>query len=40
MLGRLHVLANEIPTARNMFERGLEIEPANVDLKAAIAGLS
>ena len=24
MLGRMHVLANEIPKARNMFERGLE----------------
>ena len=40
MLGRMHVLANEIPKARNMFERGLEVDPANVDLKAAIAGLS
>ena len=40
MLGRMHVLANEIPKARNMFERGLEVEPANVDLKAALAGLS
>jgi tetratricopeptide (TPR) repeat protein len=39
MLGRMHVLANEIPKARNMFERGLEVEPANVDLKAALAGL-
>ena len=39
MLGRMHVLANEIPKARNMFERGLEIDPANVDLKAALAGL-
>ena len=40
MLGRMHVLANEIPKARNMFERGLEVDPANVDLKAALAGLS
>jgi tetratricopeptide (TPR) repeat protein len=40
MLGRMHVLANEIPKARNMFERGLEVEPGNVDLKAALAGLS
>jgi tetratricopeptide (TPR) repeat protein len=40
MLGRMHVLANEIPKARNMFERGLEVEPQNVDLKAALAGLS
>src|SRR5205814_2346137 len=37
MLGRMHVLANEIPKARNMFERGLEVDPGNVDLKAAIA---
>ncbi len=40
MLGRMHVLANELPKARNMFERGLEIEPANVDLKAAIKSVS
>jgi tetratricopeptide (TPR) repeat protein len=39
MLGRMHVLANEAPKARNMFERGLEIAPDNVDLKAALAGL-
>ncbi|HEX3902026.1 MAG TPA: tetratricopeptide repeat protein [Polyangia bacterium] len=39
MLGRMHVLANETPKARNMFERGLEIDPKNVDLKAALAGL-
>jgi golgin subfamily B member 1 len=39
MLGRMHVLANEVPKARNMFERGLEIDPKNVDLKAALAGL-
>ncbi len=40
MLGRMHLLANEIPKARNMFERGLEVAPGNVDLKAALAGLS
>jgi len=40
MLGRMHVLANEIPKARNMFERGLEVDPRNVDLKAALNGLS
>jgi tetratricopeptide (TPR) repeat protein len=39
MLGRMHVLANEIPKARNMFERGLEVDPANVDLKVAIESL-
>ena len=40
MLGRMHVIANELPKARNMFERGLEVDPANVDIKAALAGLS
>ena len=40
MLGRMHVAANELSKARNMFERGLEVEPANVDLKAALRGLS
>ena len=39
MLGRMHVLADRIPKARNMFERGLEVNPGNVDLKAAITGL-
>jgi tetratricopeptide (TPR) repeat protein len=40
MLGRMHVAANELSKAKNMFERGLEVEPANVDLKAALRGLS
>ena len=40
MLGRMHVLANELPKARNMFERGLEIEPQNIDIKAALNGLN
>jgi tetratricopeptide (TPR) repeat protein len=40
MLGRLHLIANEIPKARNMFERGLEVDANNVDLKAALKGLS
>jgi tetratricopeptide (TPR) repeat protein len=40
MLGRMHLMANEIPKARNMFERGLEVEPQNVDLKAALTGVS
>ncbi|HVV50408.1 MAG TPA: tetratricopeptide repeat protein, partial [Polyangia bacterium] len=39
MLGRMHLLANELPKARNMFERGLEIDPKNIDLKAALGGL-
>ena len=30
----------EIPKARNMFERGLEADPGNLDLKAALAGLA
>jgi golgin subfamily B member 1 len=39
MLGRMHVLAKEIPKARNMFERGLEIDPKNEPLKQALATL-
>ncbi len=39
MLGRMHLLANEPAKARNMFERGLEIDPKNIDLKAALGGL-
>ena len=39
MLGRMHVLANEIPKARNMFERGLETDPKNELLKQALAQL-
>ena len=39
MLGRMHLLANEPAKARNMFERGLEIDPKSIDLKAAIGGL-
>ena len=39
MLGRMHVLANEIPKARNMFERGLEIDPKNEQLRQALASL-
>ncbi len=39
MLGRMHLLANEPSKARNMFERGLEIDPKNIDLKAALGGL-
>jgi tetratricopeptide (TPR) repeat protein len=38
-LGRLHLQANEGAKARNMFERGLESDPKNPDLKAALAGL-
>jgi tetratricopeptide (TPR) repeat protein len=38
-LGKLHVQANEVPKARNMFERGLETEPKNAELKAALAAL-
>jgi tetratricopeptide (TPR) repeat protein len=39
MLGRMHVAAREIPKARNMFERGLETDPKNAELKAALATL-
>ena len=36
-LGNLHREAGEIAKARNMFERGLEMEPKNEALKAALA---
>jgi tetratricopeptide (TPR) repeat protein len=39
MLGRMHVMAREIPKARNMFERGLETDPKNEALKQALATL-
>jgi tetratricopeptide (TPR) repeat protein len=39
MLGRMHVAANEVPKARNMFERGLETDPKNELLKQALAQL-
>jgi tetratricopeptide (TPR) repeat protein len=39
VLGRLHAQAKEISKARNMFERGLEIDPKNADLKQALATL-
>jgi tetratricopeptide (TPR) repeat protein len=38
-LGRIHVMAREIPKARNMFERGLENDPKNELLKQALASL-
>jgi tetratricopeptide (TPR) repeat protein len=38
-LGKLHLAANEIPKARNMFERGLESDPKNAALKEALAAL-
>ncbi|HTA21126.1 MAG TPA: tetratricopeptide repeat protein, partial [Polyangia bacterium] len=39
MLGRMHVSAKEIPKARNMFERGLETDPKNEQLKQALEQL-
>jgi tetratricopeptide (TPR) repeat protein len=36
-LGRLHLDAGETPKARNMFERGLELDPKNQSLLAALA---
>ena len=39
MLGKMHVMAKEIPKARNMFERGLESDPKNEALKQALATL-
>jgi tetratricopeptide (TPR) repeat protein len=38
-LGRLHLDAKEIAKARNLFERGLESDPKNQDLKDALAEL-
>jgi golgin subfamily B member 1 len=38
-LGRLHLQAKELPKARNMFERGLEADPKNADLKEALAAM-
>ena len=39
-LGQIHVLAKEIPKARNMFERGLENDPKNEQLRQALASLT
>jgi tetratricopeptide (TPR) repeat protein len=36
-LGRLHLLSGEKAKARNMFERGLETDPKNEELKKALA---
>ena len=38
-LGQIHVMAGEIPKARNMYERGLESDPSNPELKQALAAL-
>jgi tetratricopeptide (TPR) repeat protein len=38
-LGKLHLQANEVPKARNMFERGLELDPQNPAFKQALAEL-
>ena len=38
-LGKLHQEAGELPKARNMFERGLEIDSKNEALRQALAGL-
>jgi tetratricopeptide (TPR) repeat protein len=38
-LGQIHLLAGEGPKARNMFERGLEADPGNQELKAALAAV-
>ena len=39
-LGQIHVMAREIPKARNMFERGLENDPKNEQLRQALASLT
>ena len=38
-LGKIHVVAKEIPKARNMFERGLENDPKNEELRKALQNL-
>lgn len=38
-LGKLHLQAGEVPKARNMFERGLELEPQNAAFKQALSEL-
>ncbi|HEY8924983.1 MAG TPA: tetratricopeptide repeat protein, partial [Polyangia bacterium] len=38
-LGQIHLMAGEGPKARNMFERGLETDPNNEQLKQALAGV-
>ena len=38
-LGQIHLMAGEAPKARNMFERGLESDPQNVELKEALAAV-
>jgi tetratricopeptide (TPR) repeat protein len=38
-LGKLHQQAGELPKARNMFERGLELDPQNAAYKQALAEL-
>jgi tetratricopeptide (TPR) repeat protein len=38
-LGKLHLQAGEVPKARNMFERGLELDPQNLGYKQALAEL-
>jgi Flp pilus assembly protein TadD len=38
-LGKLHLEAGELPKARNMFERGLEIDSKNEALRQALAAV-
>jgi Tfp pilus assembly protein PilF len=38
-LGKLHLQAGEVPKARNMYERGLELDPQNSTFKQALAEL-
>jgi len=38
-LGQIHLMSGEAPKARNMFERGLETDPKNEELKQALAAL-
>jgi tetratricopeptide (TPR) repeat protein len=36
-LGMIHIHLGEAPKARGMFQRGLELEPGNEQLKRALA---
>ncbi|HEY4242433.1 MAG TPA: tetratricopeptide repeat protein [Kofleriaceae bacterium] len=39
-LGKIHLELGQPPKAKSMFQRGLELEPQNADLRAALAQLS
>jgi tetratricopeptide (TPR) repeat protein len=39
-LGKIHLELDQVPKAKSMFQRGLEIEPQNPKLKEALSSLS